>query len=94
MVRTLPNAIVVLPNRLITLYYFRFIGLHTYENVITLPSPGSYGWYGFGGSVIQWHPETKIAFGFVPTFMYGLDSENLRGRRVLAEAIRCAKLKL
>ena len=54
---------------------------------------GSYGWYGFGGSVFYWHPEMKIGFAFVPTFMHIFDVNNVRGKNLLAEAIRCAELK-
>ncbi len=25
---------------------------------------GYVGWYGYGGSVLQWHPGLKIGFGF------------------------------
>ena len=54
---------------------------------------GCFGWMGYGGSVIQWHPETKIGFGFVPTFLYWIDVNNCRGKKLLAEAIRCAKAR-
>ena len=26
---------------------------------------GYYGWFGYGGSIMQWHPELKIGFAFV-----------------------------
>ena len=28
---------------------------------------GYFGWDGFGGSVMQWHPELEIGFGYVPS---------------------------
>ena len=28
---------------------------------------GWYGWYGYGGAVMQWHPTLKIAFGYAQT---------------------------
>ena len=28
---------------------------------------GWFGWMGTGGSVMQWHPELKIGFSYVPT---------------------------
>ena len=54
---------------------------------------GCYGWMGYGGSLIQWHPETKLGFSFVPTFLYFIDVNNCRGKELLAEAIRCARIK-
>jgi len=54
---------------------------------------GCYGWYGLGGSVFQWHPELKIGFGFAATFLHLLDLYNVRGKNLLAEAIKCAKKK-
>ena len=26
---------------------------------------GYFGWFGYGGSIMQWHPELKIGFAFV-----------------------------
>ena len=40
---------------------------------------GYYGWFGYGGSVVQWHPELKIGFAFIPTFMTGVELVNERG---------------
>ena len=37
---------------------------------------GFYGWYGFGGSVFQWHPELEIGFAFVPTLLFWSDIAN------------------
>merc|ERR1711872_485516 len=54
---------------------------------------GCYGWYGLGGSVLLWHPELKIGFGFAATFLHMFDMYNVRGKNLLAEAIRCAKRK-
>ena len=28
---------------------------------------GWYGWFGFGGSVMQWHPELQIGFAYIST---------------------------
>jgi len=30
---------------------------------------GFYGWQGFGGSVMQWHPGLDIGFGYAPTLL-------------------------
>ena len=40
---------------------------------------GYYGWFGYGGSVMQWHPELKIGFAFVPTFLNTTEMFNQRG---------------
>ena len=40
---------------------------------------GYYGWFGYGGSLVQWHPELKIGFAFIPTLMNGLELVNERG---------------
>ena len=29
---------------------------------------GFYGWFGMGGSIMQWHPELQIGFAFTPTY--------------------------
>ena len=29
---------------------------------------GFYGWFGMGGSIMQWHPELQIGFAFIPTY--------------------------
>ena len=40
---------------------------------------GYYGWFGYGGSVFQWHPEQKIGFAFVPTVLSAVEIFNERG---------------
>ena len=40
---------------------------------------GFHGWMGLGGSVVQWHPELKIGFAFVPTLLDTMDMFNARG---------------
>jgi len=40
---------------------------------------GFYGWYGLGGSVMQWHPELKIGFAYLPTLLSWVDMANNRG---------------
>ena len=41
---------------------------------------GYYGWMGYGGSILQWNPEKKIGFAFVPTSLNFLtDPLNHRG---------------
>ena len=40
---------------------------------------GFIGQMGFGGSVIQWHPELEIGFGYLPSDLNILDRRNVRG---------------
>ena len=40
---------------------------------------GYYGWFGFGGSIVQWHPQLKIGFAFIPTFLNITEITNQRG---------------
>ena len=51
---------------------------------------GCLGWMGIGGSIIQWNPEAKVSFAFVPTFLYWIDVQNTRGKKLLKEVLRCA----
>ena len=30
---------------------------------------GYFGWFGYGGSIMQWHPELKIGFAFVNSIL-------------------------
>ena len=43
---------------------------------------GWYGWFGSGGSVMQWHPELKIGFAYVPADHMFMDFYNNRGGRL------------
>ena len=52
---------------------------------------GYFGWGGYGGSQMQWHPEEKIAFAFVPSYLFWIDIGNQRGRRLQREVLRCAR---
>ena len=52
---------------------------------------GYYGWFGLGGSIMQWHPELKIGFAFVPTFLNLTEIYNMRGA-VLQQIVKdCAQ---
>eukprot|EP00092_Neocalanus_flemingeri_P011211 GFUD01012076.1.p1 GENE.GFUD01012076.1~~GFUD01012076.1.p1 ORF type:complete len:296 (+),score=45.15 GFUD01012076.1:217-1104(+) len=42
---------------------------------------GFFGWYGFGGSVMQWHPDLKIGFAFIPTHLSWIDIANNKGAK-------------
>ncbi len=50
---------------------------------------GFYGWMGLGGSIFQWHPESQIGFGYVPTSLNILDLVNERGKSYQTEVLRC-----
>ena len=40
---------------------------------------GYFGWFGFGGSILMWHPVLKIGFAFVPTQLNTNDFFNTKG---------------
>jgi len=40
---------------------------------------GFYGWYGFGGSVFQWHPDLQIGFAYIPSLLSWIDMANNKG---------------
>ena len=52
---------------------------------------GFIGWMGFGGSVMQWHPELKIGFGYVPFDLNYLDRRNVRGAALQKIVVECVK---
>jgi len=52
---------------------------------------GYYGWFGYGGSVFQWHPELKIGFAYLPSLFQPMDMLNLRGARLQQVAVECVK---
>ena len=37
------------------------------DEVVHNMRSGWYGWFGFGGSVMQWHPELEIGFAYIST---------------------------
>ena len=53
---------------------------------------GYYGWIGYGGSVVQWHPELKIGFAYIPTCLHWYDLENCRAGKLQKKAVECTKL--
>lgn len=52
---------------------------------------GFYGWMGLGGSLFQWHPESRIGFGYVPTSLNVMDMVNERGKAYQAEVLKCVR---
>ena len=49
-----------------------------FEHHCTSTRNGWYGWMGLGGSVMQWHPELKIGFGYATTDLFATDMANYR----------------
>ena len=52
---------------------------------------GFYGWFGYGGSIFQWHPQLKIGFAFVPTFLNTTEPVNQRGAKLQQIVKECAE---
>ena len=50
---------------------------------------GFYGWGGYGGSQMQWHREEKIAFAYIPNYLFWVDITNEKGRRLQREVLQC-----
>lgn len=55
---------------------------------------GSVGWFGLGGSAIQWHRELNVGYGYACNLV-GADLGNLNSALVQNEILNCArKVKL
>ena len=52
---------------------------------------GYYGWLGLGGSIMQWHPELRIGFGFAVTFLNLTELFNQRGAVLQGIVKECAQ---
>ena len=50
---------------------------------------GFNGWMAFGGSVMQWHPEHKIGFAYIPTFLCTEDPGNKKGALLQKAVVEC-----
>ena len=72
---------------------FEYKNMHESEEMYK-NRDGFYGWFGYGGSIFQWHPELKIGFAFVPTFLQTYQFLNKRGG-VLQQLVKdcCEKSK-
>ena len=66
-------------------------GVNKFEEEGGAGRDGFYGWYGYGGSVLQWHPELEIGFAYTPTLLHWFDAQNGRGRLLQQEVVKCAK---
>ena len=51
---------------------------------------GSIGWFGIGGSALQWHDELKMGFGYAGT-LQGAELGNKNSSIVQNEIVKCAK---
>lgn len=57
---------------------------------------GYYGWMGYGGSIMQWNPELKIGFGYIPLEIFGSDSNNVKAsnlQQVMSDTVRKLRSK-
>ena len=52
---------------------------------------GYFGWYGMGGSVMQWDPTLKIGFGYTPTLFQWYDLQNRKAAKLQKIVSDCAK---
>ena len=66
-------------------------GANVFERGLNEGREGFHGWMGLGGSVLQWHPEQEIGFGYVPTSLYAFDLANERAKAYQAEVLRCVE---
>ena len=64
-------------------------GVAKFEEPEKAGRDGFYGWFGYGGSIFQWHPEFKIGFGYTPTLMEWYSIDNGKGKRLQREVVRC-----
>lgn len=61
------------------------------ERIFKSGRDGYIGWLGFGGSVIQWHPNLRIGFGYACTFITWWDLANTKARKLQKEVVVCTK---
>ena len=52
---------------------------------------GYYGWYGFGGSVMQWDPNLRIGFCYTPTLVQWYDFQNTKGAKLQKIVSDCTR---
>lgn len=55
----------------------------------SLGRDGFYGWFGYGGSVFQWHPELKIGFAYAPSLLCWHDMTNNKGALLQQQVVKC-----
>ena len=73
-----------------TLIFRSYPEQSSHGRAISSMRDGYYGWLGFGGSALQWHPHLKIGFGYAPTLMAWHDAPNLKAAALQREVVKCA----
>ena len=58
---------------------------------ILMTNEGWVGWFGLGGSFLQWNPEEKISFGYVPFDFIVADGINTSGESIKKVVMQCVK---
>lgn len=61
------------------------------DEILNKGRNGYYGWFGYGGSVLQWNPELKIGFAFCPTYLNYMELSNARGAKLQGIVADCCK---
>jgi len=64
-------------------------GVAKFEEPDRAGRDGYYGWFGYGGSIFQWHPGYKIGFAYTPTLMEWYSIDNGKGKRLQREVVKC-----
>lgn len=52
---------------------------------------GWVGWYGHGGSVLQWHPDQDVGFAYAPTHCRWFDDKWRNGGQLQKKIMECLK---
>jgi len=85
-----PGKIALLPS------CFTEGGVNMYTDMTMFPEDwgfmgreGFMGWMGFGGSVLQWHPDKKIGFGFCSSLIDVTDMNNNKGTKLQKAVQNC-----
>ena len=60
------------------------------ERILKSGRAGFVGWMGFGGSVMQWHPDLDMGFGYTCSLLTWWDLANTKARKLQKEAVKCA----
>ena len=67
-------------------------GVNKFEEEGGAGRDGYYGWFGYGGSVFEWHPDLQIGFGYTVTLLHWQDPfTNNKGRRLQQEVANCVR---
>ena len=60
------------------------------ERVLKSGRAGFVGWMGFGGAVMQRHPNLDMGFGYTCSLLTWWDLANTKARKLQKEAVKCA----